>query len=279
MCRFVWCLSKALTVIALLVVFIAYGESSEHWDYRHQDQWPSEYCKTGKQQSPIALSQSQSSPKEIGELKLDNFDQTIEQLLVYQNGHTVVVEIPDNCSCSKPSLSGAGLTNDYTLQSFHFHWPSEHTIDAIQYDLETHFVFYATKYHSFEKAQEQKYGLTVLGLLHLKTNYTQSNNFRAIAEAAKKVAKKINKKVLTTEEVNLKQFLPSDYQKYFSYTGSLTTPNCLEYVNWIVLKNTGNIQHSHFQDLTKIYTEDGDLLEFNNRKLQDLNGRTVYYQG
>ncbi|XP_030754358.1 carbonic anhydrase 6-like [Sitophilus oryzae] len=274
-------------IYIFLIVFVPklkaqtkYDEENDvdiHWSYDDQEHWPLVFCRNGTQQSPIPLSQNTSLLTDLKPLVIENFDE--EYLLdVSQNGHTVVVEIPEDCYSEIPKLSGGKLTENYTLSSFHYHWPSEHTIEGIQYSLESHFVFFATKYVNYTEALKHPFGLTVIGVLYQETNYTESDNFEVIAEAVKETSGQLYTKVRTSTPINLNDFLPSNQDIFFSYEGSLTTPNCSEYVNWIVFKDTSIIKNTYYMDLKHIKDENGTLLEFTNRDLQEINGRTINLQ-
>jgi carbonic anhydrase len=59
---------------------------------------------------------------------------------------------------------------------------------------------------------------------------------------------------------------------YFEYDGSLTTPNCDEGITWFVIAEPATVspgQISAFQALVRTTTT--------NRKLQNPNGRSVYF--
>ncbi|XP_030765859.1 carbonic anhydrase 6-like [Sitophilus oryzae] len=238
-----------------------------------EEHWPKVHCKKGRQQSPIALSQKTSYLKNLEPIKLENFDQDYI-LDVHHLTDLVVLKIPDMCPCSKPKISGGGLTQTYILENLHFHWPSEHTIDGIRYDMECHFVLYSTKYRTFKEALAHPFAVAVMAVLNFKTNYTQSNNFKIIAEATKKL-KGTGTKQRTTEPLKFIDFLPYDLEKFFYYEGSFSVPWCPEYVHWLVFKNTANIQSSYYMDMKQIRGEDGELVESNNRTLQNINGRKV----
>jgi len=70
--------------------------------------------------------------------------------------------------------------------------------------------------------------------------------------------------------------LVSAYQDYFHYEGSLTLPACNEIVNWIVLRNPLIISTNQFNHLNKWIKELYPLGRI-YRKIQDLNGRNIYY--
>jgi len=78
-----------------------------------------------------------------------NYPGLVEGCSIMNNGYTVQINIPSDAKCM---LSIKGRT--YKLVQFHFHTPSEHTVDAKQYDMEMHLV------HANEKGE-----LAVLGFI------------------------------------------------------------------------------------------------------------------
>lgn len=279
------CFLGIVLVTTLLLIFVKtdsiakspghVGEAS-HWSYDDQGDWPGE-CQTGQKQSPIALTQADASKIEIVPIKLDKFS-TCECMNVANNGHTVSVQTSELCPCENPHLSGGGLTQSYTFDNFHFHWPSEHTIDGDRYDLEGHFVFYADQYGSLDEALKYPYGVTVMAVLFKVNNYTTSDNFKIIDEAVKTVSEEAGQSVLTKNPVNFNEFLPYNHDIFFKYDGSLTTPNCTENVNWLVYQSNSNITYQDYLELSHIYDTDHKLLVATSRDIQDLNSRTVYIQ-
>lgn len=66
--------------------------------------------------------------------------------------------------------------------------------------------------------------------------------------------------------------------KYWSYNGSLTTPDCREGIKWTVIEEVQNISKEQlkvFTDLINAKTDD----KGNFRNVQQLNQRTLYYSG
>jgi len=97
----------------------------------------------GQQQSPINIvSSTQSSQtKLLGDkewranpLKF-NYPHKVRDCTILNNGHTVQVNIGAENKCT---VSIHGKT--FTLRQFHFHTPSEHTIDSRQFEMELHLV-------------------------------------------------------------------------------------------------------------------------------------------
>eukprot|EP01084_Bolivina_argentea_P225536 381105_1 len=95
----------------------------------------------GQSQSPINIISSCTSHEtnlmkkaefESNPLKF-NYPSKVEKCTILNNGHTVQVNIGSKCT-----LNINGET--YELKQFHFHTPSEHTIDGKQYEMEMHLV-------------------------------------------------------------------------------------------------------------------------------------------
>ena len=67
----------------------------------------------------------------------------------------------------------------------------------------------------------------------------------------------------------LNKFMQDATQEYYHYTGSLTTPDCNEIVNWIILKTPYSCNQAQLNSIsTKIPSS--------YRNVKPLNERTVY---
>ncbi|GAA6617124.1 carbonic anhydrase [Scytonema sp. NUACC26] len=85
-------------------------------------------CKTGLQQSPIDLQRAIAA--ELSPIEIDSKE---SPLRIVNNGHTIQVNYE-----SGSSIKVDGQT--FNLVQFHFHDPSEHTIDKKLFDMELHLV-------------------------------------------------------------------------------------------------------------------------------------------
>ena len=120
-----------------------------------------------------------------------------------------------------------GSKSLFTPLQFHFHAPSEHTVNGKLYDMELHIVHYY-------KGQPSQLG-AVIGIFFDRKaggNYANpllsSLNFSNTTEEGVQVP---------ISNVNLASFLGGlDFSKYWSYRGSLTTPPCTEGIKWTVLE-------------------------------------------
>ena len=196
-------------------------------------------CEEGKNQSPIDL--SGALPADLPEL---DFDYRHTGKLIEKNtGHAIqdVVQ-PGNM------LHVQG--NSYELKQFHFHSPSEHTVEGRYFPMEVHFVH-----------QDVAGELLVVGFFFVEGDHNlvmdQLPSFR-VERGEKPLEQGVDYNELIVGR-----------EDYFLYNGSLTTPPCSEGVRWVVMRqpieaSQEQIQHYH------------DLLGFdNNRPIQPTNARIV----
>jgi carbonic anhydrase len=77
--------------------------------------------------------------------------------------------------------------------------------------------------------------------------------------------------------VALDDLLPKDKENFFTYEGSLTTPDCNEVVSWIVLKDRATISENQIKLFRELEVWQGPQgrLKKNFRPLQELNTRVI----
>ncbi|XP_060519814.1 carbonic anhydrase 14-like [Cylas formicarius] len=238
------------------------------WSYNEQDKWEGA-CQRGKSQSPIALKERRSVQRPTLPLEFRNLGVNCDAR-VTNNGHTARVTMPN----SSLTLEGGGLASTFRFSDLHFHWQSEHTLDNRRYPLEAHFVFFDAVYPSLEDAIQHPNSVAVVGVLF---DVSKDHYIRAL-ELIAKAAAQVQKAGMSTEIKNLSlaKLIPQQHQKFLYYDGSLTTPECNEVVSWFVFPKILQIRSSQLKKLTSINDEDGQRLSYTYRKLQRLNGRTVF---
>jgi carbonic anhydrase len=182
-----------------------------HWNYEGADgpdNWgqldpANKACSLGAQQSPVNIGEIIKAQLPL--LKI-TWARTADTIV--NNGHTIQVNMGDS------STLAVGNGRNFRLVQFHFHHPSEHTINGASFPMEVHFVHANTAGN-----------LAVIGVLM----------------TAGKVNKVFNTIVLTMpnregpaikadSRIDPDAFLPSK-RSYYRYEGSLTTPPCAETVN------------------------------------------------
>jgi carbonic anhydrase len=199
-------------------------------------------ARTGKQQSPVNIDSSLTVQAAMPPLVVDYHDTTLE---ILNNGHTIEDDYHN----------GGTLTIDghvYKLAQFHFHSPSEHTIDGEHAAMEMHLV------HKDAAGKLAVIGVMIEDGQHnpaLETLWAHMPTAPGRSNAVEGVM------------VNAAKFLPPSLAS-FRYSGSLTTPPCTEQVDWFVLQTPIQASKAQVAALQKVMCG-------NNRPTQPLNGRTI----
>jgi len=234
--------------------------------------------------------------------------------VLVNNGHTIQFNSNDR---PKMVINSPILTNQtFELLQIHFHWGStngqgsEHTIESKSFPMEMHAVHKNVKY-TVEEAVSGDFSdsLMVLGfMIDVSTNYKaedtsygryvnpQAGHSSKLEQAQFKPLSQIVEGINTMEEMgtdqvdmadfNLMAFVKSvDFESFYHYSGSLTTPPCTEVVTWVVfdkpivagprqLEAFRKVQVQHSKGRSGDATEN---LEDNWRPVQSLNGRSVFH--
>lgn len=236
-----------------------------HWGYTGDvgpDRWgglSDEYaaCAQGVEQSPIDLHAGPAAASdESQEIELDYGE--IDDHLV-NNGHAVQlvndeVESPDDDDLDDHlELDGV----DHELLQFHYHAPSEHTVDGVPSPVEFHFV------HADADGD-----LAVLGVL-AREGRADNAAWAPFVQAASTPAD-----MDVSSTLDLAGLLPTGAGalEHWAYDGSLTTPPCSEQVTWLVLDHPIELSRAQVETLQSVYVD-------NNRPVQPLGDRTVALVG
>lgn len=206
-------------------------------------------CGNGKSQSPINLMPSKGDGANDWKMEYKTTSLRIAHHEhvddIVDNGHTIQITVEEG---STITLNG----KVFTLKQFHFHTPSEHTLDGKHYPMEVHFVH-----------QNEDGSFAVVGVFCEEGK--KNDNFAKIIEHLPNAPGE-NKHV-ADQKLDLQVHLPKDISAYH-YRGSLTTPPCSENVDWLVLK--AKIQMSKEQ-----LNAFSSRLHNNNRPTQALNDRKI----
>ncbi|XP_063782528.1 carbonic anhydrase 9 [Pseudophryne corroboree] len=141
------------------------GAELLHWLPADVGEWNKDFPDCGgRAQSPINVdTQKTVYDRALTTIQLSGYDVTSgETLKLKNNGHTVVLQLPDNLRIVE------GLTRTYDAVQLHFHWGSraspgsEHTVNGQKFPGEIHVVHYSTEYESLDDAITQPGGLAVL---------------------------------------------------------------------------------------------------------------------
>lgn len=197
-------------------------------------------CATGSRQSPIDLRNPRSAS-----LPSITFNYRPTSLNIHNNGHNIEV------ASTSENWIEVGCER-YSLLQFHFHAPSEHTVESRSFDMEMHLV-----HRNGEGA------LAVIGVLiergsrHIAFDPVWAHLPQTPGEM----------KRIEGVAVNPRDLLPRDTRTY-RYDGSVTTPPCSEDVKWLVMATPVELSETQIAAFKAIVNK-------NNRPVQALNGRKI----
>ena len=229
---------------------VATEKTSPHWSYEgeagpeHWGELSADFlmCSEGWNQSPIDLVNNVHT--NAPELQLEYYSSKLNEI---NNGHSIQQNMEPGSFLRIPERN---LVTE--LKQFHFHSPSEHTIEGKSFAMEIHFV------HADKDGK-----LTVVGVLVDEgEEHPVLNQLWAFMPEN---PGDTSQEPIGIEETDL---LPPT-REYYAYSGSLTTPPCTEGVKWLVLKNT--IQASAEQ----IATFKSKVGPATNRPVQPINARVI----
>jgi carbonic anhydrase len=141
----------------------------------------------------------------------------------------------------------------FELKQFHFHSPSEHTLNGKSFPMEMHLV------HG-----DRNGNLAVVSVL--MTEGATDNP--VIAKLWTQMPTKMGEKNNLGAEINAVDLLPKS-KDYFRYSGSLTTPPCSEGVRWYVMKEAIAVSKAQIDAFRQAVGSP------NNRPVQPVNARVV----
>lgn len=259
-----WLSALCAMTMALLLPGAASAQSggghAAHWGYgagNGPDDWGSmntewRLCAEGRWQSPIDLTHAARIDLPAGVIHTPSGEQVelLNQAGVIgalDNGHTIQV----NAQTGETMTVG---DKTYALVQFHFHAPSEHTVDGKYFPMEMHFVH-----------QAEDGALAVVGVL--------------LEEGAQNPSIELLWKQLPqTSGAETTVEIPADFADHifpeigygvYHYVGSLTTPPCSEGVKWYIRSLPTQLSREQINAFTKFYDQ-------NNRPIQPLSDRQLY---
>jgi carbonic anhydrase len=206
-------------------------------------------CGEGKAQSPIDIPSAAtgSAPAlrlqfPAAALRIAHHEHVADGI---NNGHTIQINYDGADTLTIGDQS-------YALAQYHFHAPSEHTLDGKPFPMEMHMV---------HKSADDK--LAVVGVFIAEGSHNAA--FDPVwANLPKEKGVEVHYSAVS---VDVDRLLPAARTSY-RYDGSLTTPPCSEGVKWVVMTTPVELSGAQIKAFTT-------LVHDNNRPTQPLNGRTV----
>ena len=224
-----------LGVFNLLIMGLAIAFAADlHWGYSG-DQGPANWgrlspdyalCADGSAQSPIDI-------RDASELDLVDiaFDYGETENNIFNNGHTIQVNTDAGSYIIYNGIR-------YDLLQFHFHLPSEHTINGEAAAMEIHFVH-----------QDGNSGaLAVVGVM-LRQGETHNEPYAAVFDH---LPAEVGEAQARGDAIALESLLPAE-RRFYTYQGSLTTPPCSEIVRWLLLATPLELSAAQIAAFAEIY--------------------------
>lgn len=247
---------KMLGILALSSLFIqqSSGQNS-NWDYfKGGDDWTG-VCSSGDSQSPIDLKDSIvtkiTSDDDVMTVKLDFVGKFTGQFAKSTSG-----------SLGFAGSFGTVEINDkkVSITNFHFHSPSEHTINGKYLDIELHFIGGDEDNKFYEMA-------------FLFEADGDENEFikNAISSYSEGKSKSFDTAWLMENGA---------VDSFYYYEGSISAPfpDCYENTGWMLIADVLEMSQDQLDFFSNMYKNNKTFAggRGNNRKIQSLNGRKVY---
>lgn len=274
-------MSSASVRLAFFCCFLSvFGVAQvSSWSYSEVNEWHTKYpshC-NGQKQSPIDLVSSKVVYNESytsDPFSFTNFDTvTGIKWTLKNNGHTAQVTYAGTAV----TMKGGALPHTYRVAQFHFHWGndntkgSEHTVDGIAYPMELHIVTFNTNYASLTDALGHDDGAAVLGFF-FEIGAEHSAMAKIVSALTQVTSADTNTTTTTVFALNA---LMATTQRFYRYSGSLTTPNCNEVVTWTIFTDTIKISQAQMNAFRALQDSHNHILQNNYRPVQSLHTRTI----
>lgn len=229
-----------------------------HWGYEGEKgpaNWASlspvyALCKDGKNQSPINIVKTNTKGGATWKLNYKTTSLRIAHTEhmedIIDNGHTIQITVDEGSTFTFGDKT-------YKLKQFHFHTPSEHTLDGKHAPMEMHMVH-----------QGDDGSLAVVGIF-FQEGKIPNENFKIII--ANLPNAKGERKHVADIQLAINVHIPKDNYAYH-YVGSLTTPPCSEGVQWLVLRDPVMLTRDQIEAFAS-------RIGPNNRPTQPINTRSV----
>ncbi|MCX2945329.1 carbonic anhydrase family protein [Rahnella perminowiae] len=244
--------SAALAALTLSVsAQPACANEASHWSYDGDtapQNWsklsPDFYlCEQGKAQSPIDIKDAlQVHPRPL------KLSYQLPPVSVINNGHSVQVNVQQG---DFVTLDG----EKFVLQQFHFHSPSENTLNGKSFPMEAHFV------HMNAEGE-----IAVIAVM-----FETGKANAGLEKIWQQMPDKAGEPVALKTKVDLLSLMPKDLTHY-RFSGSLTTPPCTEGVRWLVVKEPQTLSETQLEKFQHA------MHHANNHPVQGLHGRVIVAQ-
>jgi carbonic anhydrase len=292
------------TVQEVIIIPIPSRECNENWNYINKgNDWEC-ICKDGLSQSPIKLPKKEEailtnlSPMFTYErVDIKPKISTIDNLVSGEENLNIRLE-KNAIRIFHPNMGKIVMVDGsvFVAEEIVFHTPSEHIIDGKQYDLEMQVIHYG-------RSKGDISNQVVLSILFKNTpgkynKFLDKIDFFNLPNYKDPIIELQNDFFIPSVFINSEEEDVIDMEpfSFYTYEGSLTFPPCTERTTYIVAANPiplsstviklfqeaimkPNYDENVLNNKNEIATMgfDNFKLEENNREIQNLNDRKIYY--
>ncbi|KAK9831416.1 hypothetical protein WJX81_003018 [Elliptochloris bilobata] len=258
------------------------------WKCGGSHQSPVDYMTSDYQYVPVNCSASvQLGAPNVSSAGVLNLPQWQIEVLGSFKGNGLAVPVCNGTDVG--CLNSPGVQPKYvyaTIANYHFHTPSEHTLDGEYLALESHLVTLVSQ--KDVPACPAAGCLVVWGAWYRISNSQTNNTFLDQIEPYINGSGAGCTALPTDKTINLVDAFPRD-RTYVTYSGSLTTPPCTEGVLWVSFQSPLQVSSQQLLAISNAMNNVRDCLhtpqgaacastgfQADSRMLQDLNGRQLH---
>jgi len=275
--------------IGLLLAFVALasarsrvlqpaGATKDAFSYSQNGKDWAGTCASGQHQSPINLETENEATttcvrygEDAAKHHTINYHYTLAQnLSMVNNGYTLRV----SADLGFVTLGGCNPCSgdEYDVKQFHFHTPSEHTINNKSFAMELHIV------HQKKGSSGVQDLLFVSILFYIQPEGGFPNAFLENIDWNHLPSSNGANNIINGF-VDLGRLKEAFRGEYYTYHGSLTAPGCSETVKWFVMKRPLGVTKHQAAKIQALFQQNTNFAggQGNNRAVQPLNGRKVFW--
>jgi len=278
-----------LAIFVAVVYGISYPLQTEctnccnHWTYEEQATWGSIQCNTSSKSGVALTNQCQTgqfqSPVNISTWKIDR---TLPRLTLVDYGPNTNMTIVNNGHTIQATYTNGYYNNDregtfYQIGQFHFHTHSEESVKGLGDVASMHLV------HTQNPAPSSTtMGLSVLGVLFVVG--ADNPLLDPIIAALSVIPLPGTSTTISFPgfQTSFEAMNAAGTNDYWNYPGSLTTPPCLEKIDWTLLSHPWTISQNQLNALNAVLVADvadPDNTTSNYRQIQRTLFNVPYFPG
>jgi len=263
----------SLKILVLLgLIHLCRSNGDIHWDYSDGEYGPDNWKKYfplcgGDTQSPIDIDSLSTYYYQFQSFNFSQGYYSEQTFTLTNNGHSIQA-VQTNTNGPSLQLTGGDLNGEYEFVNFHLHWGendspgSEHLVGGLRYSGEIHFV------HQNQETNT----VAVLGMFLQSSSIptifpsTISQDWATFFDNAKLLQEEDESNEIT---ISLSSLMSTNFNIFWRYNGSLTTPPCTPGVIWTVFEQPIDVDGDKFRNFRP------SSIPKNYRPPQPLNDRIV----